>query len=185
MTRNAPQAPPSPFPPSPFPFRDHFRSFDLISSFFSDMLFVLVTVRATPAKDSASSLSGVFLFFYFPSYYRLQCVSRSPLDATCYILHVTFSISLESPNHLCPRPPLHSPTPLHFTQQLTMPRLKTEKLLSTTPAPEQWTGTAHLDINITSTSSSTRSAHCLKDSLSRTIQLATQATVCETIQFSH
>jgi hypothetical protein len=61
---------------------------------------------------------------------------------------VTFSISLESPNHLCPRPPLHSPPPIHSTSQLTMLRLKTEKLLSTTPAPERWTGTARLSLNI-------------------------------------
>jgi hypothetical protein len=141
MTRNAPQA-----PPFPYPFRDHCRSFDLISFFFSHMLFLLVTVRATPAKDSASSLTGAFLISTSLRIIAFS-VSRSPLDTTCYI-HVTFSTSLESPDHQCPRPRLHSPPPLHSTPQLTMLRLKTEKLLSTTPAQEQWTGTARLSLNI-------------------------------------
>ena len=86
MTRNASQVPPFPFP---FLFRDHCRSFDLILLFPSEILFLLVTVRATPAKDSASSLTGTFLIYYIPSYFRLQCVSRSPLGGTCYILHFT------------------------------------------------------------------------------------------------
>lgn len=143
-------------------------------------LFVIIVVPSI----SFHSFSLTCYFFLLQSERRLQKIPplrsqvRSSFTTSLRIIafnvyrahpSMPFSISLESPNHLCPRPPLHSPPPLHSTPQLTMLRLKTEKLLSTTPAPEQWTGTAPLDINITSTSSSTCSAHCLKDCLSRTM----------------